>query len=215
MCDCKTAKEIMEEIRPNDQGCALKVKRFNRILRQFYLDTIDIPYNYEVHSLNADGKVVTEYPIYRKIAFVWQGCADNNCIFDFKEVCCWNGMKVFKMEEIHWGNLYSGSYKDVCHNELEFILPPGWKNAQLIYAKWPNELWWMNETVCMHPAMLVWFQLLLESFYYESEGEMNRMTISKNDYKEWLLKIKKSTEKNTFRVSGGWTRGKHLKPYNE
>lgn len=78
----------MDEIRPHDDGCQNKVKRFNRILRQFYLNTINIPYNYEAVPLNSDGTVITNEPIYRKIAFAARGCSDNQCIFDFKEVCC-------------------------------------------------------------------------------------------------------------------------------
>lgn len=215
MCKCKTAQEIMEEIRPKDDGCKNKVKRFNRVLRQFYLDTIDISYNYEVQSLNADGKVKTEYPIYKTIAFVGWGCSDNNCILDFKTICCGDGIKIYKMEEVHGWNIGSGMYIQTCEDELEFMLPSWASNAQLVYSRWPKEIDAMNQKVCMHSAMLVWFQHLLESFYYESEWEVNRMTLSNTKYNEWLEKIKKSKDKPIYKVSAWGTNNKHLRWYNK
>lgn len=215
MCECKTAKEIMDEIRPSDDGCKNKVKRFNRVLRQFYLDTINVSYNYEVQSLNADGHVKTEFPIYRTIAFVWGWCSDNNCIMDFKDICCWDWIKIYKMEEIHGWEIWSGMYIQDCEDEIRFMLPSWATNAQLVYAKGPIELEMMTEKVCMHSAMLVWLQHLLESFYYESEWEVNRMTLANTKYTEWLKKINESTFKPIFKVGTGWVNNKHLKWYNK
>jgi hypothetical protein len=196
---CLTAKEILDWVRTIDQGCAKKVQRFNRILRNFYLDTIDIPYNIVAEPIVASWihTINTQYPIYKIFGFFGTGC--DKCYIDQNNKCCGEGTSQLKMYNVDF-NPWIGQYKKICDTEILAWIPNNLQNGYIVYSRWPVEILSMDNQVCLDPAMRTWLEFYIEMFYSETAWELNRMNLSKANYKEWLDKIKEASDNMTFSV---------------
>ena len=214
MCKCIKAKEIMNGVRSVDQWCAKKVDRFNRILRQFYLHTAWLKYNYESENINADGTIQTEYPIYKTIGFFGKWCS-SDCLLDFDDVCCGDGLKALKMHEIFWWNLQQWQYIQECEDQIKAALPAGTNSRMYVYSKWPKTITSMEDEICIQPAMLVGLEYLIESFHYENQWELNNATLATNKFNEWLAKIKETAKWITYRIESWGTRSKNINPFTK
>lgn len=210
MCDTVTANDILNWTRSIDTWCLKKVDRFNRILRQFYLDTTNIKFNYIVESLDDSWIQETEFPIYKSIAFIAEWCSDNDCILDFKDFCCGEWLNVIKMEELYGWELYKWSYILKCVDEIEYELPQNAVNPSFIYAQWPKELSSMNDSIEIYPQMRVWLEYLVELFYYETQEEPNKTVIARQNYERWLKKIEEVSRNTTLKI---WTNGSNNKNF--
>lgn len=204
---CMSAKEIFSSIREVDQWCKNKVARFNRILRNFYLDTVDVPSNIIAQEINWSGLITiqTEYPIYKIFWFFWEAWSCTSaCYIDKWSKCCGDGTDQLKMFNVSvspkiW------QYKTKCDTEIEAGIPNSLKWGYLLYSRWPIEINSMNDNVCLNPLMLTWLEYLIEAFYAESNLEDNKMSVSMQHYNKRLEEVKKATDTFTFSVEFGWS----------
>lgn len=196
---CLTAREILEWVRTIDQGCAKKVQRFNRILRNFYLDTVDVSYNIVAEPIGATWlhTINTQYPIYKLFGFFGNWC--DSCFIDQNNKCCGQWTSQLKMYNVDW-NPWIWQYKKICDTEIYAGIPYDLKNGYIVYSRWPIEISSMNDEVCLDPSMRTGLEYYIEMFYSETDWELNRMNVSKANYNEWLDKVKKASDNMTFSV---------------
>lgn len=204
---CMSAKEIFASIRETDQWCKNKVARMNRILRNFYLDTVDVPSNIIAEPINGTGVITiqTKYPIYKIFGFFWEaGSCSSQCYIQKWSTCCGEWTDQLKMFHTTvspkiW------QYKTKCDTEIEAGIPTSLKWGYLLYSRWPIQIDSMNDEVCIDPLMLTWLEYLIEAFYSESNLEANKMSVSMQHYNKRLDQVKKATDTFTFSVEFGWS----------
>ena len=200
--ECLTANEILDGARMIDQWCAKKVDRFNRILRNFYLDTVGVQYNIVAQPIGANGltTIQTEYPIYKIFWFFWEWC--DPCFIDEGNKCCGQWTNFLKMYQVD-RDPKVGQYKYECSTEIKANIPNWLKNWYFVYSRWPSEIEWMNEEVCINPMMQTGLEYMIEKFYGELDDDNNAREIARQNYTEWLADIKKASDTVTFSIELG------------
>lgn len=200
---CKTAKEILAWIRSIDQWCSKKVDRFNRVLRNFYLDTRNVPLNLVAQAITQEWlhTIQTDYPIYKVFGFFGNWCSKN--YIHENNALCWQDISMLKMFQVDWANLKTGQYKRICDTEINANIPNWIKDGYFVYSRWPISISGMNEEICMDPMMLTWFEYMLEKFYWEVDENVNTRETARQNYKDWIDSIKDAADTVTFSIETG------------
>ena len=204
---CIKAKDIFAWIREVDQWCKNKVARMNRILRNFYLDTVDVPWNIVAQAINWSWiqTIQTEYPIYKIFWFFWQAwTCTAQCYIQSGSKCCGDWTDQLKMYHVNL-NPWIWQYTSKCDTEIIAWIPQSLKWWYFLYSRWPKEIQSMDDEICLDPRMLTWLEYLIEAFYAESNLEDNKMSIAMQHYNKRLEDVKKATDTFTFSVEFGWT----------
>lgn len=205
---CKPASEIIDSLRVSDLWCKKKLDRINRILRNFYLSTVWLSDNIEYQPIAGDWlqTIQTEYPVYKVMWFFWSWCWAE-CYMTQSDKCCGEWTKQLKMYKTNiepriW------QYRIECEDEIIANIPK-WFNWYIVYSKWPKKINSLSDNICINWTMLSWLEYYMEMFYEWVEWDLNRMTISKQNYQEWLDQVKESEENRVFDVNNWeWTMNK-------
>lgn len=200
---CKTAREIIDSIRAIDQGCSKKIDRFNRVLRNFYLDTRNIPLNLVAQPITSEWlhTIQTDYPIYKVFWFFGTWCWKS--FIDETNTLCGPNTNFLKMYQVDWENPRVWQYRYECDTEIEANIPQGLRDGYFVYARWPVSITGMNEEVCMDPIMLTWFEYMLEKFYGEIDNDPNIREVARQNYKDRKESAKDATDGITFSIETG------------
>jgi len=204
---CIKAKDIFAGIRETDQWCKNKVARMNRILRNFYLDTVDVPSNIVAQPINWSWVVTiqTDYPIYKIFWFFWKAwTCSAQCYIQAWSKCCGDWTDQLKMYHVNL-NPWIWQYMSKCDTEVTAWIPQSLQWWYFLYSRWPKEIQSMDDEICLDPRMLTWLEYLIEAFYSESNLEDNKMSIAMQHYNKRLDDVKKATDTFTFSVEFGWT----------
>jgi len=201
--ECLTIKELLSATRIYDQWCAKKVQRINRILRNFYLDTIDISQNIVAQEFSGTWQIIitTIDPIYKIQWFFWEWSWP--CFIDQSSRCTpWCSTKQLKM-----------SRADSCPKEWQYYIADcntiqtnivcNVKNWYIVYSNWPQQIESINDKICIDSYMRTWLEYFIEAFYERDAGEANRMGNSERLYKERIEKARKASDTRTFSI-GSW-----------
>lgn len=197
-----TAKELLDWARMIDQWCSKKLDRINRILRNFYLDTVDIPYNFIAQPIVSTGlhTIQTEFPVYKIFGFFGNGC--NACYIDQDNKCCGPDTSMLKMYQVDRAPQI-GQYQYKCDTEILANIPGGLKNGYFVYSAWPIKVTSINDEIKIHPTMRSGLEYFVEKFYAEMDKDMEVRAMAKQNYEDWGKKIKDATDNPTFSIGLG------------
>lgn len=198
-----TIKELLDSTRIFDQWCSKKVQRINRILRNFYLATVDLPWNIIAETFT--GKwlydIRVDYPIYKIHGFF--GCGNWNCFISQSDKCSscddTKQIKLYRVdhEPREW------QYKIVDCNTVRISMPCDASNQYILYSRWPITIQWINDEIEIDSFMRTWLEYFIEAFYEREWGEVNRMGNSERMFNEWKKSAMDAQNTWTFSVSQG------------
>lgn len=201
-CERTKIKDLFKWLNVKDDTCSPKIARINRILRNFYIDTIDFDQNIVSQEVVCawDMSIETEYPIYKLRWFYWVVTEDNRhcskqCIAMSAEdhvcrTCSSTPQETFLLKTYQTnGSRQEWQYTIACDNVIHFNPYSCFDKVFLEYSRWPLTITTVEDEIELDSKMLIALEYLIEAHYALRDDEYNRATKYEEMYTKTLQKI--------------------------
>lgn len=202
-CEKIKIKDLFKWLNISDVTCSVAINRINRILRWFYLDTIDFDQNRISEEIvcNWDTKHETEFPIYKLRWFYAvidpnnSQCINLHCVAHSEEdqICISCGtdpqvtyaLKTFptKWERAQW------QYTMTCENTVFFHAYDCFNKVYIEYSKWPLKVTSLEDEIQIDSKMLIALEYYIEWHYALRNKELNMSNKFAELYSQVLWKL--------------------------
>lgn len=202
-CEKIKVKDLFKGLNISDSTCSTAISRINRILRLFYLDTIEFDQNRVSETIvcSWDTKHETKFPIYKLRWFYAQldpqnaECVDRYCLTSSQEdnICISCGTDpqttyALKTFPTKW-NRAQWQYTIACENTIFFHAYSCFENVTLEYSRWPLKITSLENEIQIDSKMLVALEYYIEWHYALRNRELNMSNKFAELYTQVLQKL--------------------------
>lgn len=221
-CEKIKISKLFDWLNIKDDTCKKKIARINRILRNFYIDTVEFDQNRVSEEIVCewDSKITTLYPIYKLRWFYWiiddttQHCY-KACIQPWAEdeiciTCSSDPQKTFLLKTFPTKNdeRMPWQYTRVCENTIFFNPYDCFDRFTIEYTRWPLEITNIDSEIQIDSQMLIALEYLIEMHYALRDDEYNRA----NKYQELYIKsLQQLSQNNSFIPYSVWPTSNNTK----
>lgn len=205
-CQKIKVKDLFAWLNLSDITCQSKIARINRILRNFYLDTIDFEQNRvsQVVTCNWDTTINTEFPVYKLRGFYVEvdpsdsWCIAKHCITNstMDEVCLSCGtdpQSTFLLQtfQTKW-NRAQWQYTMSCDNVIHFHAYDCFPEIYIEYSRWPLTITSLEDEISIDSKMLIALEYYIEWHYALRDKQLNLKNTYAELYADVLSKLVQS-----------------------
>lgn len=197
-CEKIKVKDLFAGLNLSDTTCSGMVNRINRILRNFYLDTIDFEQNRVSQEVTCiwDTTINTEFPIYKlrwfyvkvdsNIQCVSMHCITNSTEDEVCRTCTWDPQSTYLLKtfQTKWDRS-EWQYTISCDNTIHFNNYSCFDHVFIEYSRWPLTVTSIDDYIQIDSKMLIALEYYIEWHYSLRNKELNMS----NKYAEVYSKV--------------------------